>query len=103
MAALDDDDLGPCVKCDHGWVTVGSGYVEDHARLPDHVLVSGEDRDRILRARRAALAESVYPCRRCRPTQFFRWANGCGTPGHDVEGCKQCAFEAERMTKRSRR
>lgn len=103
MESLDDETLGPCVKCDHGWMSVGGGYVTDHAKLPDHVIVSDEDRVTILRARSVALAESVYPCRVCRPRQFFRWVKGCGTVGHDVESCDLCQREAERVGSRKGR
>lgn len=104
MVKLDDDEpvvLGPCTRCDHGWVTVGGGYVDDHARLPDHVIVRDEaERDELVRVRRVALAESVYPCKVCRPSAFFRWAKGCGTPGHDSAGCDLCQREAEKRGKR---
>jgi hypothetical protein len=98
-----DDELGPCTRCDHGWVSVGAGYVTDHAKLPDHVVVSEADREVVLRAREVALGESVYPCRVCRPRQFFRWVKGCGEPGHDAENCDLCRREAERSSKATTR
>lgn len=103
MAAPADDLLELCTRCDHGWVTVGGGYVDDWSKLPDHVKVAEGDREMVLRARRVALAESVYPCKVCRPSAFFRWAKGCGTPGHDAASCDLCQREAEKSTSRRRR
>lgn len=74
-----DDELGPCTRCDHGWVTVGQGYVHEQARLPDpsaHVLVPDEHHEEWLKQRTAALADTVYPCKVCRPGAFMRWVKG---------------------------
>lgn len=53
--------------------------------------------------RRAALAQSVYPCRACNARRFFRWAKGCWWEGHDRSECDLCQKEAEETTPRRRR
>jgi len=42
-----------------------------------------------------ALLNSVYPCPRCRPSQFARWRAGCFQPGHVARRCKVCAAALE--------
>lgn len=74
-----DEELGPCVKCDHGWVTVGPNYVHEQAQLPDpeaRVQVADADHEAWLAQRAAALRSTIYPCRVCRPAAFMRWAKG---------------------------
>ena len=44
-----------------------------------------------------ALLNSVYPCPRCRPSQFARWRNGCYQPGHVARRCKVCAAALEEV------
>ncbi len=39
---------------------------------------------------RSAAANSVYPCRECRPEQFFRWLGGHWQPDHDKSACDEC-------------
>lgn len=41
--------------------------------------------------RRAGLADSVYPCKECQPTLFFRWAGGHLASKHDQVDCEECA------------
>jgi hypothetical protein len=71
-----DDELGPCTKCDHGWITVGERYVETELALPDPSKEIVPDHEAWLAQRRTALAATIYPCRQCRPAAFMRWAKG---------------------------
>lgn len=84
-----DDELGPCTRCDHGWVTVREGYVHEQARLPDpdaRVQVPDEGHEAWLKQRASALAETVYPCRVCRPAAFMRWVKGYPAAAEEGEG-----------------
>lgn len=67
-------DPPPPHVCDGGWRWVG----EDYAR---HVTDP---------ANTAALANTVYPCRTCRPQQFARWVQRHYSPGHDPHNCEGC-------------
>lgn len=48
-----------CGRCDGGWVAVAESYVE-----------------RVGKVQPEAAANTVYPCRECRPDAFLRWAEG---------------------------
>lgn len=56
-----------------------------------------------LAQRRAAFANSHYPCRECNPRRFYRWAKGCWEQGHDSASCDLCQREAERVSSRKGR
>lgn len=71
---------GPCT-CDHGWRQVKPRYAE-------HVVAAVDDSQRA--AAYAAVLNSYYPCQRCRPTQFYRWAEGHWEQGHDLTSCATC-------------
>jgi len=88
---------GPCGRCDgHGWVQVQPQYAVDLfpdptaerlALLNDEQQAAAWEHVRVMRA---AAAESVYPCKACRPTLFFRWAGGHLGSGHDAASCTEC-------------
>jgi hypothetical protein len=99
MLRPDDDPLtepdGPCT-CDRGMIHVSADYAaRQYPDWTDEQLahLSPEQRaDATLRLteRRHAATNSVYPCRRCRPEQFYRWADGHMKPGHDPARCGIC-------------
>ena len=91
-------------RCEGGWVHVLPSYVDAHS--PTRPADPGPDCTPEVRAAfdalmvdydatRAALAESVYPCKVCRPRSFHRWVQGHYAAGHDPSGCAQCV-EARR-------
>lgn len=55
-----------------------------------------------LARQRAALAESVYPCRVHRPRLFFRWAGGHLALEHDRKACPDCLNDTPRKGARRR-
>jgi len=100
------DDQGPC-SCGHtdctcgrchgdGWVQVQPHYAVE--MFPDPTLERlaplDEDGQAALwdhvRVMRAAAERSVYPCKACRPVQFYRWAGGHLAQGHDPTSCSEC-------------
>lgn len=66
----------PPHECVGGWREVTDVYAEH--------LAAGDP------AKVAALRNSVYPCKQCKPTQFFRWVQGHYQPGHEPEACDAC-------------
>lgn len=90
------EDEGPCTKCDKGWVTVLPAYAVhlypdppmDRLALLDTATAEAVHAE--LALKRAAAANSVYPCRNCNRPMFFRWAGGHFKLGHDVLGCAEC-------------
>lgn len=90
------EDDGPCTKCDGGYVTVQPAYAVHLFPDPTAEQVVGmstEAHQALLdeiETRRAAARNSVYPCRRCNPPLFFRWAGGHLALGHDVLTCSEC-------------
>lgn len=62
-----------CAECvGTGTLFVLPGYVDQQAPLP----VDGTDPEPELVAKRAALANTVYPCPECAPDAFARWSGG---------------------------
>lgn len=90
------EDEGPCTRCEDGWVTVKDGYALHLYPDPDPIRMSALDPEVVeqihdeLRLKRAAAANSVYPCRTCNPSLFFRWAGGHFKLGHDYAHCDEC-------------
>lgn len=82
-----------CDRCEFGWRTVSDSYPERLVPTPD---LSGLPPDlaavarRDIEARRASLAGSVYPCKECQPTLFYRWAGGHLASKHDRGDCEEC-------------
>lgn len=83
---MDEHDLlaepGAC-DCDGGWRWVKRPYAEHLAATTD----GSEPAAHVI----AALLNTVYPCRNCRPDAFYRWANQHWSPDHDVAACQDCA------------
>lgn len=90
---LADQPTGPCTKCEHGWVHVRPAYAEHQVPMPDTDGLDAETVaavEREVARMRAAAADSYYPCRNCRPAQFFRWVGGHWEKDHDPGGCSEC-------------
>lgn len=68
--------------CDHGWRQVKPAYAE-------HMVADITD-EAERRHRYAAALNTWYPCRNCRPVQFYRWAEGHWLVDHDVSSCEAC-------------
>src|SRR5690606_5208726 len=88
-----------CVNgCDDGWRSVDARWVEAQAPMPDPPGDDATDAqlDEWQRAvdyahtRRKSLANTVYPCDRCRPELFARWAAGHLDPDHNSSSCSEC-------------
>ncbi len=106
---LDDDYHGVC-SCEGGWIAVPPSYAEHLHPLPPQpalgstteVLVAHHLRVESITLRRASATNSVYPCKRCRPEQFDRWAGGHFDAKHDPHRCDECS-EAAGTPRRTRR
>jgi hypothetical protein len=73
----DDDLVGlPPHTCVGGWREVTDEYARHLA--PDDPI------------KQAALRNTVYPCKQCKPKQFFRWVEGHYAAGHEPEACDGC-------------
>jgi len=79
LGCHDNDD------CHGGYRQVGAAYVDElcprMAPPIDEPLTADEERlnDDLMRhnrQRRAALANTVYPCPACNPDQYLRWIDG---------------------------
>lgn len=90
------EDAAAC-RCDGtGWVQVLPSYADRkcapllaaRALVPEAEL---EAFDRALASALATHANSVYPCRACRPRLFYRWAGGHLHPEHNREACDECS------------
>lgn len=95
---LEDRPRGRCPDCSgEGWRTVLPSYAEHMYPMPMATLTDPLDAQALAvlqeatAERRAAAANTIYPCRTCRPQQFYRWANGHFTPEHDSDRCPQCS------------
>lgn len=83
-----------CESCEFGWRAVSSNYPVTHYPMPD---LTGLPDDLAAAAqaevetRRAALTDSVYPCKQCQPHLFFRWAEGHLASKHDQDDCDECS------------
>jgi hypothetical protein len=81
-------------ECDNGWRRVTEAWVEKRHPMP--VRRDGMDDATFAEAvrqvemRRAGSRETVYPCKVCRPTEFYRWATGHMEPDHDRSQCDEC-------------
>lgn len=96
-----------CTACVDGWVFVQDGYVDRLAPVPFREAEQSDEVYAALvaanEARRSALARTVYPCKDCRPTQFFRWAAGHFAGDHDRTACPDCRDGRVAGTGRRRR
>lgn len=85
-------------RCHDGWVEVTDAYAERTFPLPPPLALDAtpeEQADHALRvematAKQLAAKGTVYPCRLCRPSQFYKWARGCFGPEHDAASCSDC-------------
>lgn len=87
----------PCGKCHGvGWAWVSAGYPLAQVPEPPFDLLASLDpaATELLRsqlaAARAAAAASVYPCRACNSSLFFRWREGHLSDDHDRADCADC-------------
>lgn len=93
---LAEAPAAPCTRCDGGWIEVRPAYAEHMHPDPDpeHVAHLTPDELAVVREqlelKRRAAANSVYPCKVCRPQMFWRWAGGHFKPGHDPLSCDEC-------------
>lgn len=71
-------------ECEHGWVQVKEPYAR-HLALSKVPEESAQ-----FASLYASLLNSFYPCRVCRPVQFYRWATKHYEPTHDVSSCAEC-------------
>lgn len=92
------EDEGPCTKCVGGYVEVKPAYALHQYPDPTMDQLAALDHDpaavaalwaQVETSRQAAL-NSVYPCRRCNPALFFRWAGGHLVLNHDMVNCQEC-------------
>jgi hypothetical protein len=74
----------PESRCSRGWVTVDERYVDRVLPVDDSAPDAAQA---ILTARRAAIADAVYPCHSCQPAVFDRWAAGHYRSGHYCDLC----------------
>lgn len=94
-----------CERCEFGWRHVGAEYAERLFPEPD---VSNLDptaaaqRVAVVGAQRAGVLNSVYPCKNCRPADFFRWAEGHYASDHDRGACGECAEIAENPRRKAK-
>ncbi len=89
----------PCPRqCDRGWVTVTAAYVDRYAPIPTPPdptapAATWAEYDQLaahVHAIRAGLVNTVYPCRHCRPSLFYRWVGRHFEPDHDAGACTEC-------------
>lgn len=103
--------------CEHGVRRVGPAYAIDllPGDLPALRLAAAELVGRVahgehvpieevraaqkaadtLESNRAFVADSVFPCPRCRHAQYERWRHGCYKPNHNRRACKVCGPNAK--------
>lgn len=74
--------------CDDGWVWVTASYAMARATADE--------------GSHAALMNTVYPCKHCRPAQFYRWAHGCYGVDHDAFNCPECQAAGTSGRRRAR-
>lgn len=104
---LEDEQRGPC-DCDAGWRTVQPSYADHLYPAPTLDEMAGlTEADQFvllqqIETKRAGAARSVYPCRRCNPTAFYRWAAGHWSADHDPGGCADCMTAQGRQPRRAR-
>lgn len=106
---LAEADEREACRCDGtGWVQVQEAYAEQHLAPdlfadPDTVSEQAAQlAEQRLAQQRAALAQSVYPCRVHNPRLFFRWAQGHLDPQHDRSDCPECTSDTPRRGGRRR-
>ena len=96
-----------CERCDGGWKPVTESYVVRLAPMPaplDLALAAepgmADAYDALVlevEARRASLRQSVYPCKDCNSSAFYRWAGRHFEVNHDRTGCAECReYDAQR-------
>lgn len=80
-----------------GWVLVTEAYVDGMYPWPakptddsPEALAEYELRVETIRIRRESAAATVYPCKRCSPDAFHRWAGRHWMPDHDRAKCDEC-------------
>ena len=80
-----------CPRC-HGlrWVYVTPAYADrfEQPARPGH---------------RAALLNTMYPCKDCNAGAFYRWSSGCLEADHDAFNCDRCQADHERPRRGNRR
>lgn len=93
---LDDRPRGPCPDCEGvGWRRVLPEYAARMFPMPEATLEHPVDQatlemlQALVQERREAAEATSYPCRTCRPSQFYRWAGGHYSPDHP-DWCPQC-------------
>jgi hypothetical protein len=97
----------PAHRCDRGWVQVTAAYIDKQYPRPDppdtddlEVLDLYDKQCVDIDLRRKAAANTVYPCRVCRPADFFRWLNGHTASDHDKDTCTECSGITRRAGRR---
>lgn len=102
--------MSACPECDGGLRLVLEPYVESHTPpWPDAPPVDAtpevqrayEARVVEVAAKKAAAANTAYPCKTCNPKAFWRWVGGCYKPDHDPAGCELCQAANEPRRRRS--
>lgn len=83
-------------RCEHGWIKSADDYgekvypgptAEQLGRLSDEDRVALEIHTSAIQQ---ALSDSMYPCKICRPAQFWRWQGGHWRSNHDRSSCDEC-------------
>lgn len=72
-------------ECDHGWRGLGDGFIE--AEVARRKQRNPDVDEPVVRA---ALLNTVYPCKTCQPTLFYRWAGRHLDSDHDRQSCVEC-------------
>ena len=94
-------------RCEGGWVQVRDSYVERHAPEPDLPDGEGPELDEARaqlvaewNQRRAALANTWYPCPVCNARSFHFWREGHMDADHDRYDCEICDVPGQRPRRR---
>lgn len=95
-----------CDRCsDTGWCQVTEHYVDRLApwpSLPEPITEAEHAGHAQLmedaRRKRAAVANSSFPCPDCQPAMFDRWAAGHMHPDHDARTCPDCGGRPRKAT-----
>lgn len=78
----------PAHECEDGWVRVKEPYAR-HMALSKLGEGATDEHPAFAQLYASAL-NSCYPCRVCRPVQFYRWAGRHYERDHDVSSCAEC-------------
>lgn len=97
--------MAECTDCDSsGWRRVTTKYAEHQANTKHPAPEDRERTDaeqRLWRSAYETARNTVYPCKTCQPSVFWRWANGHFDPQHDRAACPECT--TPKGAKRSQR